>query len=61
MVSWCHHLPGEHGRFYALKGLVPDDEIAQLPAEFTVEEIVQLTVPQLEGERHLVKIKPTKV
>ncbi len=20
MVSWCHHLPGENGRFYALKG-----------------------------------------
>ncbi|MGU3525199.1 16S rRNA (guanine(527)-N(7))-methyltransferase RsmG [Enterobacteriaceae bacterium C23F] len=61
MVSWCHHLPTENGRFYALKGLVPDDEIAQLPAQFTVEEIVKLSVPQLEGERHLVKIKPTKV
>jgi 16S rRNA (guanine527-N7)-methyltransferase len=58
MVSWCHHLPGEQGRFYALKGLVPEDEIAQLPAEFEVEEIVKLKVPQLDGERHLVKIKP---
>jgi 16S rRNA (guanine527-N7)-methyltransferase len=58
MVSWCHHLPGDQGRFYALKGLVPEDEIAQLPAEFEVEEIVKLTVPQLDGERHLVKIKP---
>jgi len=61
MVNWCHHLPAEQGRFYALKGLVPEDEIAQLPAQFSVEEIVKLTVPQLEGERHLVKIKPTKI
>jgi 16S rRNA (guanine527-N7)-methyltransferase len=61
MVNWCHHLPAEHGHFYALKGQLPDDEIAQLPAQFAVEDIVKLNVPQLEGERHLVKIKPTKV
>ncbi|WP_318369057.1 16S rRNA (guanine(527)-N(7))-methyltransferase RsmG [Enterobacter sp.] len=58
MVSWCHHLPGEQGRFYALKGLVPDDEIAALPAGLTVESVVKLVVPQLDGERHLVVIKP---
>lgn len=61
MVSWCHHLPGEQGCFYALKGLVPDDEIAQLPEEYQVEEIVKLKVPQLDGERHLVTIKPVKI
>jgi len=58
MVSWCHHLPGEQGRFYALKGQVPDDEIAALPAGFMVESVVKLAVPQLDGERHLVVIKP---
>jgi len=58
MVSWCHHLPGEQGRFYALKGQVPDDEIAALPAGLTVESVVKLVVPQLDGERHLVVIKP---
>jgi len=56
MVSWCKHLPGQNGRFYALKGLVPDDEIAQLPDGFSVENITKLRVPQLEGERHLVII-----
>ncbi|EMF0717324.1 16S rRNA (guanine(527)-N(7))-methyltransferase RsmG [Citrobacter freundii] len=61
MVSWCHHLPGQNGRFYALKGLLPEDEIASLPAEFSVEEIVKLRVPQLDGERHLVVIKPNKI
>lgn len=61
MVSWCHHLPGEEGRFYALKGVLPEDEIAQLPANFSVENITKLQVPQLEGERHLVTIKPNKI
>ena len=59
MVSWCKHLPAQDGRFYALKGLVPDDEIAQLPAGYSVESIAKLQVPQLDGERHLVVIKQT--
>ncbi|ECI0416043.1 16S rRNA (guanine(527)-N(7))-methyltransferase RsmG [Salmonella enterica subsp. salamae] len=61
MVSWCHHLPGEKGRFYALKGQVPEDEIASLPDDFSVESVEKLRVPQLEGERHLVIIKSNKV
>ncbi|SCC15946.1 16S rRNA (guanine(527)-N(7))-methyltransferase RsmG [Kosakonia oryziphila] len=61
MVNWCHHLPGEEGRFYALKGLLPEEEIALLPAELSVEAIVKLNVPHLEGERHLVIVKPNKV
>ncbi|EJJ4226285.1 16S rRNA (guanine(527)-N(7))-methyltransferase RsmG [Salmonella enterica] len=61
MVSWCHHLPGEKGRFYALKGQLPADEIASLPDEFSVESVEKLRVPQLEGERHLVIIKSNKV
>ncbi|EJE9159729.1 16S rRNA (guanine(527)-N(7))-methyltransferase RsmG [Salmonella enterica] len=61
MVSWCHHLPGEKGRFYALKGQLPGDEIASLPDNFSVESVEKLHVPQLEGERHLVIIKSNKV
>lgn len=60
MVQWCHHLPGESGHFYALKGIRPDEEIAALPAEFIVEDIIRLTVGQLEGERHLVRIRHVK-
>lgn len=61
MVSWCHHLPGDKGRFYALKGQLPEDEIASLPDDFNVESVEKLRVPQLEGERHLVIIKSNKV
>lgn len=60
MVNWCHHLPGERGRFYALKGVRPDEEVTELPSGFTVEDIVKLSVPGLEGERHLVLIKANK-
>ncbi|EDN4282601.1 16S rRNA (guanine(527)-N(7))-methyltransferase RsmG, partial [Salmonella enterica subsp. enterica serovar Havana] len=47
MVSWCHHLPGEKGRFYALKGQLPGDEIALLPDNFSVESVEKLRVPHL--------------
>jgi len=60
MVNWCHHLPAAHGKFYALKGVRPDEEITELPAGFTVEDIVKLNVPSLVGERHLVLIKANK-
>lgn len=61
MVSWCHHLPGEQGRFYALKGVMPEEEIALLPSKYAVEKSMKLKVPQLTGERHLVIIKPNNI
>ncbi|PLR37845.1 16S rRNA (guanine(527)-N(7))-methyltransferase RsmG [Chimaeribacter californicus] len=58
MVSWCRHLPEPaQGRFYALKGVRPDDELATLPERVGVEQVVKLTVPELDGERHLVILK----
>lgn len=56
MVNWCHHLPSAQGQFYALKGVRPDEEIANLPAGFCLKSISALKVPELEGERHLVII-----
>ncbi|AIJ08198.1 MULTISPECIES: 16S rRNA (guanine(527)-N(7))-methyltransferase RsmG [Edwardsiella] len=58
MVSWCRHLPAAHrGRFYALKGAVPQDELQNLPAGVSVEQLIRLQVPTLDGERHLVVLK----
>lgn len=54
MVEWCHHLPCENGQFLALKGQLPEDEIAQLPDWCNVIGVKALKVPELEGERHLV-------
>lgn len=61
MVSWCHHLPAKNGHFYALKGLVQEDEMANLPQGYVVNEIIELHIPQLEGERHLVVIQPKMI
>lgn len=55
MLSWCRHLPAQgRGRFYALKGVRPDEELAQLPEGISLESVVRLQVPELDGERHLV-------
>ena len=61
MVSWCHHLPTEEGTFYALKGVAQEEEMASLPEGYVISEVIELQVPQLEGERHLVLIKPKKI
>ncbi len=57
MVTWCYHLIDENGRFYALKGQFPQDEIAQLPDNVNMDTSYQLIVPQLTGERHLIVLK----
>lgn len=54
MVNWCHHLPATGGKFLALKGHVDQVEIDELPAGCSVTDIKPLTVPGLEGQRHLV-------
>jgi len=56
-VSLTRHLLAPGGRWLAMKGLRPDDEIAALPADIAVEAIISLTVPGLEAERHLIILK----
>ena len=57
MLFWCKHLPNEKGHFLALKGQFPELEVAQLNESFEFIESISLQVPNLEGERCLVKIK----
>ncbi|TEW53222.1 16S rRNA (guanine(527)-N(7))-methyltransferase RsmG [Psychromonas sp. RZ22] len=57
MLSWCHHLPNENGHFLALKGQYPESEVVNLDSKFKFIEAVTLQVPQLDGERCLVKVK----
>lgn len=53
MLNWCGHLPAKHGKFLALKGVYPTQELEDIPAEFQMEEIIRLQVPEADGERHL--------
>lgn len=57
MLDWCHHLPHQQGKFYALKGVIPQAELDHLRDGLSLDVIHQLVVPELEGERHLVIIK----
>ena len=57
MLFWCKHLPNENGHFLALKGQLPKQEIAELDKQFEFIESISLHVPNLEGERCLVKVK----
>jgi 16S rRNA (guanine527-N7)-methyltransferase len=57
MVAWCEHLVSkDQGRFLALKGIYPTEEISVLPNNITVENSYTIVVPQLEGERHLIEL-----
>jgi len=53
-VGLTAHLLRPGGRFLAMKGVYPRDEIARLPAAFRVVEALPLTVPGLGAERHLI-------
>jgi 16S rRNA (guanine527-N7)-methyltransferase len=58
-VTWSGHLLAEGGRFIAMKGVMPDDEIARLPNGWQVTQTQQLKVPGLDAERHLIYIGKT--
>ena len=44
------------GRFYAMKGQYPTDELRELPKPYKVLACHELQVPDMEGERHLLEI-----
>jgi len=57
MLAWGGHLLAPNGRWLALKGRFPDDELAGIPEAFDVEKTIELNVPGLDAERHLVILK----
>ena len=44
-----------------MKGLIPSDEISNLPSGWKVERIDVLNVPSLDAQRHLIVIGPESV
>jgi 16S rRNA (guanine527-N7)-methyltransferase len=56
MLAWGGHLLAPGGRWLALKGRLPQDELAALPPGFRVEAVERLGVPGLDAERHVVII-----
>jgi len=56
-VSLTRHLLAPGGRWLAMKGVRPDEEIAALPADIVVDQVIPLHVPGLDAERHLIILK----
>lgn len=58
MTTGCRHLLKENGRFWAMKGIYPTDELKPLAKHYIVANSHALTIPGEEGERHLLEIRP---
>lgn len=56
-VNWSGHLLEQDGRFIAMKGIAPHEEITRLPQGWAVTAVQALAVPGLQAERHLVIIE----
>ena len=56
-VVQAGHLVAPGGAMLAMKGVYPFEELARVPASHRVENVVALTVPTLEAQRHLVLLK----
>ncbi len=56
-VALTRHLLAPGGRWLAMKGQRPDDELKALPDDIAVEAIVPLDVPGLAAERHLIILR----
>lgn len=57
MVTWCDHLiTKDHGKFLALKGQYPEQELEKLPDHIEMIKSHTILVPQLNAERHLIEL-----
>jgi 16S rRNA (guanine527-N7)-methyltransferase len=57
-TSARHLAPG--GRLFAMKGVHPDEELAQLPSGLAIVAAPALFVPGLDAERHLIILEPAQ-
>lgn len=61
MVNGCEHLLAKEGRFLAMKGRVPEEELAALPEHIHCLSTYPLFVPGCDGERHLIELKSDRL
>ena len=58
MVTGTHHLLSPQGRFWAMKGIFPEKELRDCEKHAIVDAFTPLSIPNQEGERHLLVLKP---
>ena len=59
MLTQCDHLVSDSGCFLAMKGKKPDSELSQITKAYKVVDLSEVKVPQIDSERHLIKIIKT--
>lgn len=60
MVQGCRHLLSDEGVFLAMKGIFPGDELLPVRERVSLQDSLPLTVPDTEGERHLLVLRPIR-
>lgn len=58
MVIGSRHLLDQKGCFWAMKGLYPENELRDCEKHAIVDSFYPLTVPNMDGERHLLVLTP---
>lgn len=57
MLTWCHHLVDSNGRFFAMKGVYPEQELEDMPAKFMLVQSHQVDVPELQADRTIIELQ----
>jgi len=57
-VEAAAHLCAPNGVLAAMKGIYPDEELAQLGSSARVVRVVELRVPRVQAARHLALLQP---
>ena len=60
MTDNAAHLLAEGGRFWAMKGRYPQQEIESLGSMYTLESCQALQIPGVDAERHLIELSVPK-
>jgi 16S rRNA (guanine527-N7)-methyltransferase len=55
------HLRSDTGVLLAMKGLVPYEELSQIPADWIAHSTLPLRVPELDATRHLIVMLPQTI
>ncbi|MBL4819833.1 MAG: 16S rRNA (guanine(527)-N(7))-methyltransferase RsmG [Gammaproteobacteria bacterium] len=56
LVQSCASVAGENSKLLAMKGIYPTTEIEELPEGIKISRAIELTIPGIEGVRHLIEI-----
>ena len=60
IIDTAGHLHAKEGKIFAMKGLIPTDELSELQKHYIVEAIKKLDVPGVTGERNLIVLAMRK-